>query len=119
MAYPGEAGAGRRSRSCLVGLVLTGAVFGPLPESACAGSTQQTVQSTLIHPADWGIQSRGEVSYGRISLIHDPAGTRLAVYRLWDGSRDEPAGWGPSRAPRFEGDDFIVSDFDSGVRNRR
>lgn len=96
--------------------VLSGIEFTAALAQESADSQPPLPQVKLLL-SEWGLFSPTEIRLGQLSLIHDSAGPRLAVYRL---SADEPpefpdrlGGWTP------DVDDGVLSvaDFAGGSRN--
>lgn len=79
---------------------------------------RQAAPGGTARPGDWRIEAPSRIRFGRVSLVHDPAGARLDIYSLRDAVPSAPADAVRSESPDPAGDVLRVADFDAGVRNR-
>jgi hypothetical protein len=76
----------------------------------------QTI-SARISLQDWGISDASAIRYGQVSVLREPGGDRLVLYSLYSSFPKElPLTFRSSR-PITGGNCFLVSRFESGMRN--
>ncbi len=102
----------RHIRGPLVAAAVCG-VAGP----SCADA-QEAPPSVTVALADWGFADPDEIRFGRLALVEDPEAGRLTVH--WLRNMVPKSTSYPDRAeiPAFDGNSFIISELDSGNRNR-
>ena len=81
-----------------------------------AAHTSLTVDVDL---SDWGLSSPSQIGYVSIGILHKNSGDEIIVYDIREQKPVARVSGTPhSRIPTFEGDVFLVSNFDYGNTNR-
>lgn len=105
-------------RRAAVATFAIAAVAGAVITAGQSQTRQEASLAAAVHPADWGLSDIARVTSGRISLIDDPDGARIEVYRLSDAPAPAFPEHVRSERPPFSQSHFVVADFSAGVRNR-
>ncbi|MDH3376370.1 MAG: hypothetical protein OEQ39_05305 [Gammaproteobacteria bacterium] len=79
----------------------------------------QSLPSQPISLADWGVTSRAQIGFVSLGIVHKQRGDEMVIYdiRTKRPVVREPKGT-QGRIPSFEGDVFVVGNFNRGNVNR-
>jgi hypothetical protein len=88
--------------------------FSPLPQDSAPKPL--TKEFDLAH---WGLKTVDQIGYVSLSILHLPEGDEIVIYDIRDKRPviDEPEHV-RSRTPEFEGEAYLVADFNRGHVNR-